>query len=211
MATKSELHAAYENCEIVYRDAIAKADKLDFSAAVRCAEAAFPHQHAAVTYQRRFRSDTPLTTPALDLIFHYAPACFLVNSLDGVEKWYLGGTRAERSALPDFPAQLASARDVLTHALDIWGALAESPTAVIQPRYDPRTKALLQIWQLAGAVTAQIAENTAYLRVSDPRREVVGKCSTCGVELRARIAELLETTKCAACEKSHGFAIIRRS
>ena len=210
MATKAELQAAYERCEQIRRGAAAELKKLDFPAAVKLAEIALPHQHAAFTFQRRFQNAAAPTAPIIDLILRYAPACFLSQSLNTVETWYLSGTKTERSALPDIPEQIAVSRNVLAYAVELWGVLAESPTAMLRTTPGPRNNDLLSVWLSAAVVAVHPHEPTAYFRVTDPRRDAVAKCSSCGRERRAPIADFLEPSRCPSCGHRSDFVLIRR-
>ena len=210
MATKAELQAAYERTEQIRHRVTAELHKLDFAAAVKHAETALPHQHAAVTFQRRFQNAIAPAAPVIDSILRYAPACFLSRSLDTVETWYLGGTKGERSALPDILRQVADARDVLAYAVELWSVVAASPTALLRPTPDRRNHALLSVWLPAAVVAVHPHEPSTYFRVTDPRRDAIAKCSSCGRERRAPIAELLEPSRCPSCGRRSDFVLIRR-
>jgi hypothetical protein len=210
MATKAELEAAYERCEQIRRGVAAELHKLDFPAAVKLAETALAHQHAAVTFQRRFQNTIAPTTLIIDLILRYAPPCFLSQSLDTLEAWYLGGTKTERSALPDIPEQIAVARTVLARAVELWEVLAESPTAVLRPAPDSRNKALLSVWLSGAVVAVHPHDATAYFRVTDSRRDAVAKCSACGRERRAPMADFHEPSRCPSCGRRSDCVLIRR-
>lgn len=80
MATKAELQAAYDCCAQIRHGVATKLHERDFAEAVKHAETAFPHQHAAATFQRRFQNDSAPATPIIELILRYAPACFLRQS-----------------------------------------------------------------------------------------------------------------------------------
>ncbi len=210
MATKAELQEAYERCEQIRHGVAPLLHNRDFSMAVNLAETALPQQHAAVTFQRRFQHVAAPVAPIIDTILRLAPACFLSRSVDTVETWFLGGTKTERSALPGIPAQIAVARNLLTYAVELWGVLSESPTAVLQPAPDQRNKALLPVWLAAAVVAVHPQGPTSYFRITDPRRHAVAKCSACGRERRAPIADLLEPSRCPSCQRRSDFVLIRR-
>ena len=63
MATKVELQAAYERCEQIHHGVAAELHKPDFPAAVKQGETALSHQHAAVTFQRRFQNMACMNFP----------------------------------------------------------------------------------------------------------------------------------------------------
>lgn len=210
MATKAELQQGYERCEQIRRGLAAAEAARDFLLAVRQAESALPHQHAAVSFQRRFQKLTFLTTPAVDVILRYAPPFFLGRSLDAVEAWYSGGTPTERKALPDIPARIATARKALAHAVELWGVFAESPSAVLRPPATPLTDAVVPFWVAATVAVPRPEDPASYVRVSDPRREAMAKCSCCGRERRAPLADLLEPSRCPACERRCEFVLTRR-
>lgn len=210
MATKAELQAAHEHCERIRHEVVAELHNLDFLRAVKLAETALPHQHAAITFQRRYHNTAAPTAPIIEVILRYAPALFLNQSLDTVESWYFGGTKTERSALPHIPKLVASARNVLVHAVDLWGRLTESSTVVLRLTPDLRNNALFPIWLSAAVVAADPNEPTAYSRVTDFRRDAVAKCARCGRERRAPVADLLEPSRCPACKRRSEFVLIRR-
>jgi hypothetical protein len=211
MATKAELQAAHGRCEQIHQEAAAKLRKLDFdlAAAVKCAETALPLQHAAATFQRRFQNAEAPAIPIVDLILRYAPACFLSRSLDAVEAWYLNGAKKERSALPDILKQVAVARNLLAYAVELWAMLAESPTAVLRSAPDPRNSVLISHWLSAKVVAAHPNDSTTYFRITDPRRDAVAKCSACGGERRAPLANLLEPSRCSSCGHRTDFVIYK--
>lgn len=211
MATKAELQQAYEACERLRRGWTSAEAARDFPGVVRQAESALAHQHAAITFQRRFQKLTTLTTPAVDVILRYAPPFFLGRSLDTVEAWYTGGTPTERKALPDIPARIAAARKVLAHAVELWRVFAESPTAVLSPPANPLSAAVIPFWVAAGAVAARPEAPSTYVRVSDPRREAIAKCCGCGRERRAPLVDLLEPVRCPACERRCEVVLVRRT
>lgn len=210
MATKAELQAAYERCEQIRRGASAAETAREFMQAVKQAETALPYQHPSVSFQRRFLKTPTPTTPAVDVVLRYAPAFFLGGSLDAVQAWYDGGTKTERTALPDMPKRIDAARKTLTHSVELWGVLAEHPSAVLRPPVTPLTKAVVPIWVSAGVIAIRPQEPSAYIRVSDPRRQAVAKCSGCGRERTAPLAELLEPATCPGCQKRCAFVLTRR-
>jgi hypothetical protein len=210
MATKAELQQAYETFERIRRGWTSAEATRDFPEVVRQTESALTYQHAAVTFQRRFQKLSTLTTPAVDVILRYAPPFFLGRSLDAVEAWYTGGTPTERKALPDIPARIATARKVLDHAVELWGVFAESPSAVLRPPANSLTAAVIPFWVAATVVAARPEDPATYVRVSDPRREAMAKCAGCGRERRAPLADLLEPSRCPACERRCEFVLVRR-
>lgn len=210
MPTKAELQQQYERCEQIRRGLAAAEAARDFPVAVRQAETGLPHQHDAVTFQRRFLKTAATTTPLVDVILRCAPPFFLGRSLDAVEQWYAGGTPTERKALPDIPARVANARKVLAHAVELWGVFTESPVALLRPPAHPLTAEVVPFWVSAGLVAPRSDGSAAFVRVSDPRREAVAKCAGCGRERNAPLAELLEPTRCPACERRCEFVLVRR-
>lgn len=130
MATKAELQTAFERCEQRRRDVSPLEAARSYAQVVQALLAVLPDQHAAVSYQRRYLKSPAPVTPALDLILRYAPPIFQGGALTAVQQWYDSGTKTERAALPDFPAKIETARAVLAHAVQLWGVLAEHPTAV---------------------------------------------------------------------------------
>lgn len=210
MATKAELQADHERCEQIRRGVFALETAREFPRAVAQAETVLPHQHASVSFQRRFLKTSQPTTPAVDVILRYAPAFFLSKALDAVQQWYDGGTKAERTALPDMPQQIETARKVLAHAVELWGVLAEHPSAVLRPPATPLTVAVIPLWLSATVIALRPQEPSTYIRVSDARRNAVAKCSGCGNERAAPLAELLEPTTCHRCKKRCAFVLTRR-
>lgn len=210
VATKAELQQAYETCERIRRGWTAAEAARDFPEVVRQAESALPQQHASFTFQRRFQKLTAPAAPAVDAILQYAPPFFLGRSLDTVEAWYTGGTPTERKALPDIPVRIATARKVLTHAVELWGVFAESPAAVLRPPANPLSAAVIPFWVAATVAAPRPEDPATYVRVSDPRREAMAKCSGCGRERRAPLADLLEPSRCPACERRCEFVFVRR-
>jgi hypothetical protein len=213
MAKKAELEQAFEryrrSCEAAARHESARA----LHDAVREAEASLPLVHPAVTYQRRFlKADVP-DAPTLDCLLRHAPPLFLAAALDAAERWYAGGTRAERAALPDVPRRLADARALMGRALELWSALAAAPGATVRPdARDPRDAQVVSAWLAAGAVVP-VARPAArpgpaeYARCGDPRRAARGKCSACGHLLAAPLARLLAPFPCPACRAATEFVL----
>ena len=211
MATKAELQAAFARYHQIRRAVTGEVHKCDFPAAVKLAETALSLQHDSVTFQRRSRKATAPSIPIVDLILHYAPACFLSRSLVAVETWYLGGTKTERSALPDVPKLLGDAHNLLARAVELWGVMAKSPTAVLRLESDSRDKALFSVWLAARVVGLHPQDASAYFRVTDPRRDAIAKCSACGRERRAPAADFHEPSRCPSCKRRSDFVLIRRA
>lgn len=210
MAKKSELEQAHEECERIHREIASALHSRDITLAVKLAVSALSYQHASVTFQRRFQNLVTIKIPAVDTILRYAPTFFLSRSIDAVETWYNSGNKAERTALSEIPVQITSARDLTSYAVKLWEVFADSPEAFLRPPNDPRNKAIIPIWVYASVVTINPNAPTTYIRVTDPRRDAVAKCSSCGRERRAPITELLEPSRCPACERRSVFVIIRR-
>jgi hypothetical protein len=209
VATKDELRDAFNRCQHIHREAVAAERSQDHPLAVRRATAALPDQHAAVTFQRRFLNPPAITTPAVDVILRCAPPFFLGNAVEAVQEWFDAGTKTERAALPDIPRRIADARKLLAHAVELWGVLAESPTAVLRPPPVPASIGLLTLWASAGVVAQRPGGVVSYSRVSDPRRAAVAKCAGCGQERTAPLADLLEPDLCPACQRQCNFVLIR--
>lgn len=210
MATKADLQAAHEQCERIRRGAFAAEHAREYLTAIKQSQTALQYLHPSVSFQRRYlKVDTP-TAPAADTILRLAPAFFQGQAVDAVLAWYEGGTKTERASLPDMPRRVDAARQVLAHAVELWGVLAEHPSAVLRPPTSPLTTSVVPIWVAAGAIALRLKESSTYIRASDPRREAVAKCAGCGRESRAPLAELLEPTRCPACERRCAFVIIRR-
>lgn len=211
MATKAELETLYNR----YRQACvtvvqAETDR-DYHAVVREAEASLPLVHPAVTFRRRFLKADP-GAPTIERLLRYAPPLFLNRSLDAVKQWYSGGTKTERNALPDILDQLEEARRTLTLATELWSVLAADPSARL--RVDGRGPAageIVSIWWNLGLVVAKDrAGHREYMRVSDPRRPMEGKCFECGKMLLIPLTRLLDPYPCPGCRKQCHFVIIRR-
>jgi hypothetical protein len=208
--TKAELQTTHERCEQIRRGVSALETARDYLAAVKQAEKALSDQHASVTFQRRFlKMDQPVA-PLVDVILRYAPAFFLGRSLDAVERWYDGGTKTERNALPAIPERLATARRVLAHAVELWGVLTRSPAATLRPSAIVLTNAVVPLWVAAGVIAPRPDDPRSFARVSDTRRNAVAKCSGCGRERTAPLVELLEPAVCPACRKRCHFVLTRR-
>jgi hypothetical protein len=210
VATKAELQAAYDFCEQIRRGVSAAETARDYPLAAKTAETALHFQHASVSFQRRFLKSPKVTTPAVDVILRYAPPFFLSKALDAVQVWYDGGTKTERTALPDLPGRIEVARKVLARAVELWGVLAESQSAVLKLPATPLTKAVVPLWVSAGVVLLRPQEPGSYSRVSDPRRPAVAKCSGCGKDRTAPLTDLLEPATCPACNKRCAFVLTRR-
>lgn len=210
MATKAELQAAFDHCEQVRREVAAAERARDFPLAVQRAAAAWPHQHDAVAFQRRFLKPATVSTPAVDVVLRYAPPFFLGEVIDAVQAWYDGGTKTERTALPELPKRIEAARAILAHAVELWQVLAESPSAVLRPPATPLTKGVVPLWASAGVIALRPQEPGTYTRVSDPKRPAVAKCSGCGRERTAPLTDLLEPATCPACQRRCSFVITRR-
>ncbi len=210
MATKAELQAAHDRCEKICSEAAAAEWGKDYPLAVQRATTALPDQHASVTFQRRFLKSPVITTPAVDVILRYAPPFFVSKAIEVVQEWFDAGSKAERTALSELPRRIDAARQLLAHAVELWGVLAESPTAVLRPPTTPLTKAVVPLWVSAGVVAPRSHEPPMYTRVSDPRRPAVAKCSGCGRERTAPLADLLEPATCDACRRRCNFVLTRR-
>jgi len=210
MATKVEMQAALERCEQIRHVVAAALHTLDYVAAVKHAEAALPHQHAAVSFQRRFQNSEAPAAPLVDLILRFAPACFLSRSLDAVEAWYAGGTKTERTSLPDMAGLIVDARRLLSYAVELWGKLSKSPMAVLRLAPDRHSKVLLHVWLSTAAVATHPTEPNTYIRVTDPRRDAVAKCSSCGGERSAPMSDFLEPSTCLKCGRRSDFVLLRR-
>lgn len=211
MATKAELQTGYERCELIRLAAgEAEADR-DYPTAVQRAESALPHLHAAVTYQRRFLKLVSPTIPPVDCILRYAPPLFLSRALDAVEAWYVGGTKTERTALPDVPERLATARRVMTHAAELWAGFSADPPAPLRPPVSHWTDKVVPIWSAAGLIAqVSVSGSPGYVRVTDVRRHAAGKCSGCGHIREATLSSFLEARSCPKCGRRRQFVIIRR-
>jgi hypothetical protein len=211
MATKAEMQAAYERCEQIRHEVAAAMHRLDYFGALKLAESALVHQHAAVSFQRRFQNSEAPATPNVDLLLRFAPACFLSRSLDVVGAWYEGGTKTERSSLPAVPDRIAAARDALAYAVEIWTSLSSTPTSVLRLVPDQRSKALLHVWLQTAALVAHPTEPNSYMRVSDPRRVATAKCFSCGAKRNGPMLEFLEPSACDSCGRRSDFVLLRRS
>lgn len=210
MAKKAELEQKHETYELIFKEISNALQLREYFIAVKKAELALQFQHASINFQRRFQKNFSVSATAVDIILRYAPVFFLSDSIDAVEKWYRSGNKFERDAFPDFLETLLSARKLLSHAVMLWEILSESPVAVLQPPNDAQNKFIIPIWISASVVAINPKEPTSYIRVTDLRRDAVAKCYSCGRERRAPIADLLETTRCPACERRSTFAILRR-
>lgn len=210
MATKAELQTAFERCEQRRRDVSPLEAARSYAQVVQALLAVLPDQHAAVSYQRRYLKSPAPVTPALDLILRYAPPMFQGGALTAVQQWYDSGTKTERAALPDFPAKIETARAVLAHAVQLWGVLAEHPTAILRPTATAHDAAVLPIWISAGVIAQRPEDPATCSRVSDTRRPAVAKCAGCGRERTALLAELLEPATCPACLHRCVFVLTRR-
>ena len=115
-----------------------------------------------------------------------------------------------RTALPDIPQQIADARNLLAYAVELWEVMAEAPSAVLRPKPNARNNTLFSIWLSAAVVAIRPNEPTAYFRVTDPRRDALAKCASCGRERRAPIADFLEPSRCPTCGRRSDFVLIRR-
>lgn len=211
MATKAEMQAAFERCEQVRGIVGASLHQMDYFGALKHACTGLPHQHAAVSFQRRFQNVDSPTAPLVDLILRFAPACFMGRALDEVEAWFASGTKTERGSISHMPVAITDARHLLAYAVDLWGVLSRSPASVLRITPNQQSKILLHVWLSIGAVAAHPAEPHAYVRVTDPRRNVVAKCTSCGGERYSTMTETLEPSTCTACGRRSNFVLVRRS
>ena len=208
MATKRELETDYERCEQIRRGAASAVAAHDYPQAVRQAESALPHLHAAVRFQRLHLKAAPIV-PVLEVIFRYAPPLFLARSLDAVEAWYAGGTRGEKAALSDLPERLATARSRLARAVELWSAFAGADGTLSAP-VDKVGADLLRVWTSAGLVAPHPTIPKRFTRITDVRRPAAGKCAGCGKERVAPLADLLDPSTCPACGRRCVFVLTRR-
>jgi hypothetical protein len=213
MATKSELEDIYNRYrESIGRVARAEADR-DYRNAVQFAEASLPLVHPAVTYQRRFlKSDHP-TAPTVDSLLRYAPPLFLRGSLDAVEKWYSSGTRTERNSLPDVMERVEIARFFLRRATELWSILVAGPMSTLGSEGLTLAESeLVAVWVSAGFVRRkELASRVDFIRTSDPRRPMRGKCTRCGASQEATLPQLLDPFPCPACRRPCQFVITSRA
>jgi hypothetical protein len=211
MATKTELEELHNRYhDSVGRVAQAEA-KREYQAAIELAEASLPLVHPDVTYQRRIlKSDHP-TAPTVDSLLRIAPPLFSRSSLDILEKWFLTGTRTERNSLPDMMSRIEMGRLLLGRATELWSYLSTTPRSSLRIENLPRLEAdMVTLWLNAGLVIRIPRAGTfAYMRVSDTRRLVAGKCDQCGDEQIAPKSHLLDRFRCPTCRQRCQFVITR--
>jgi hypothetical protein len=207
MATKAELEDAHTRygrlCAEVAREEAGHASESALAQARTGWQLVFP----ALAFARRWVKPSALTAPTVDCVLRLAPPLFRGDALDELERWFATGTRTERNSLPDLLAQLASARDALARAVELWRALSVAPGATVRPT-DARDSALARVWLSVGAVAAG---PNGLRRVSDPRQPARGKCFECGTQLAVPLVKLLESYPCPKCRAPRAFALVGRT
>lgn len=211
MAKKAELEASFRATQARCAEAARAEADGDFSRVLERAEAAIPLLRESIAFLRRYHKVRFPNLPAVDLILRYAPPLFARRSLDAIDRWFAGASRAERAAYPDLADRLAAARRLLDLAVRVWpcvSAAARQPTSA--PNTAEATR-FLDLWVRMGAVARRHgSQPPAYEPVTHQRRQARGKCPRCARSTEAAWAELLFPFACPHCRATGQFVLVAR-
>lgn len=214
---KAEMEEHRERYHAVIAEARSALEQGDYRKAIELAVSSWEYIDGMMQYERRYEDAQFNSIEGIDIVLQYAPFLLDLQSIDTTESLLKLQRRVEKNTSANMGDRLTKARELVWDAYRMWDLLnrqaevRQDDLRRLLGGHMDRWRSLAEAWDKMGLV-GRIPEHGSY-RLSILTRmneEILAKCPSCGVVVKAAKSKLLVEQACPKCHGRVLFVLLLR-